>query len=319
MDHNTELGTNIFLCSLNILQILANLTVLLAYFTDSQLLANENIILLVSLAFIDLFYSSLSIPYLIVLFIGWVPNGQEYHYNEHMVLGFGSGPAALMKSGCTITTLIAIDRICALWAPVKYYSLRKKTMLCCGFVFSLLMAGFDLSLIFILSEIRPVSGCSAFACFASEGFRTYWGMSNMIVNLLSCILTVVVALLLKTRKMRKVQGSNAMIRKKEDKWASRASFYILIVSAIFGVVPGGINGCAQRIQSDFIKTLAFYIQLCASISGLSHAFIFGMAHSLIRRRIFVMLKLNKYFKDPPPILSQNSVFPVSNIARFEKN
>lgn len=32
--------------------------------------------------------------------------------------------------------------------------------------------------------------------------------------------------------------------------ASRASFYILIVSAIFGVIPGGINGCAQKIQSD---------------------------------------------------------------------
>ncbi|VDO51007.1 unnamed protein product, partial [Onchocerca flexuosa] len=126
MDHNTELATNIFLCSLNILQILANLIVLLAYFTDSQLMANDNIILLVSLAFIDLFYSSLSIPYLIALFIGWVPNGIDYHYNEHVVLGFGSGPAALMKSGCTITTLIAIDRIWALWAPMKYYSLKKR-------------------------------------------------------------------------------------------------------------------------------------------------------------------------------------------------
>ncbi|VDO70572.1 unnamed protein product [Onchocerca flexuosa] len=112
------------------------------------------------------------------------------------------------------------------------------------------MAGFDLSLIFILTDIRPVSGCSAFPCFTSEEFRTYWGMSNMIVNLLSCILTVFVAMLLKTRKTRKLTGSNAMLRKKEDKLASRASFYILIVSAIFGVVPGGINGCAQRIQSD---------------------------------------------------------------------
>ncbi|KAK6104716.1 putative integral membrane protein [Brugia pahangi] len=68
-----------------------------------------------------------------------------------------------------------------------------------------------------------------------------------------------------------------------------------------------------RIQSNFIKTLAFYIQLCASISGLSHAFIFGMAHSLIRRRIFVMLKLNKYCTEQAPRLSQNSVFPMTNL------
>ncbi|VDM13232.1 unnamed protein product [Wuchereria bancrofti] len=31
-----------------------------------------------------------------------------------------------------------------------------------------------------------------------------------------------------------------------------------------------------------------------------------MAHSLIRRRIFVMLKLNKYCNERPPRLSQNS-------------
>ncbi|MCP9263873.1 hypothetical protein DINM_007238 [Dirofilaria immitis] len=187
MDHTVELASNIFLCSLNILQILANLIVLLAYFTDSQLLANENIILLVSLAFIDFFTRHYQYR-------------KEYHYNEHVVLGFGSGPAALMKSGCTITTLIAIDRICALWAPMKYYSFEKnRIILCASFIFSLLMAGFDLSLIFILSNgIRPASGCSGFACFASE--------------------------------------------------ASRASFYILVVSAIFGVVPGGINGYAQKFS-----------------------------------------------------------------------
>lgn len=55
-----------------------------------------------------------------------INSGQEYHYNEYVIIGFGSTPAALMKSGCTITTLIALDRICALWAPMKYYSLKKK-------------------------------------------------------------------------------------------------------------------------------------------------------------------------------------------------
>ncbi|CAG9538405.1 unnamed protein product [Cercopithifilaria johnstoni] len=315
MHHNTELASNIFLFCLNVLQILSNLLVLLAYFTDHQLLKNENIILLVSLAAIDLFYSMLSIPYLTVLFIGWVPNDKEYHYNEYVIIGFGSGPASLMKSGCTITTLIAIDRIWALWSPVKYYSLKKKPILCAGFVFSLLMAAFDCSLIFILSDgIKPVPDCSSFSCFVSETFRVYWGMSNMVFNLLSCLLTIVIAILLKTKKKRETNIKNSIVRRKEDKWAGRATLYILILSAIFGVVPGGINSGARLIQSDFINALAFYIQLCASISGLMHAFIFGMAHNLIRRRILAMLKLNKYCKQQSQRPSQNfRIYPVTTL------
>ncbi|EFO20040.2 hypothetical protein LOAG_08447, partial [Loa loa] len=63
----------------------------------------------------------------------------------------------------------------------------------------------------------------------------------------------------------------------------------------------------------FIKALAFFIQLCASISGLSHAFIFGMAHTFIRRRIFVMLKLDKYFPQQPPRVS---VYPLTNLTQL---
>uniref|UniRef100_A0A915Q4K3 Uncharacterized protein n=1 Tax=Setaria digitata TaxID=48799 RepID=A0A915Q4K3_9BILA len=126
----------------------------------------------------------------------------------------------------------------------------------------------------------------------------------MAVNLLSCLLTIVVALLLKMTKRRVSNDANSV--------AGRASFYILIISAIFGVVPGGINGYAQRIQSDFIRELAFYVQLCASISGLSHAFIFGMAHRLIRRRIISMLKLGS-FCGQQPRLSQNSVLPLTTL------
>uniref|UniRef100_A0A183EHZ6 Na_H_Exchanger domain-containing protein n=1 Tax=Gongylonema pulchrum TaxID=637853 RepID=A0A183EHZ6_9BILA len=43
-----------------------------------------------------------------------------------LVIAFGSGPAALMKSGCTITVLIAVERICALTFPLEYYSMNRK-------------------------------------------------------------------------------------------------------------------------------------------------------------------------------------------------
>uniref|UniRef100_A0A0M3HG59 Cyclic nucleotide-binding domain-containing protein n=1 Tax=Ascaris lumbricoides TaxID=6252 RepID=A0A0M3HG59_ASCLU len=49
-----------------------------------------------------------------------------FNYNEKLIIGFGGSPAALMKSGCTITTLIAVDRIFALYFPMKYYVLKRR-------------------------------------------------------------------------------------------------------------------------------------------------------------------------------------------------
>uniref|UniRef100_A0A9J2Q058 G-protein coupled receptors family 3 profile domain-containing protein n=1 Tax=Ascaris lumbricoides TaxID=6252 RepID=A0A9J2Q058_ASCLU len=49
-----------------------------------------------------------------------------FNYNEKLIIGFGGSPAALMKSGCTITTLIAVDRIFALYFPMKYYVLQRR-------------------------------------------------------------------------------------------------------------------------------------------------------------------------------------------------
>uniref|UniRef100_A0A0M3IS41 Cyclic nucleotide-binding domain-containing protein n=1 Tax=Ascaris lumbricoides TaxID=6252 RepID=A0A0M3IS41_ASCLU len=49
-----------------------------------------------------------------------------FNYNEKLIIGFGGSPAALMKSGCTITTLIAVDRIFALYFPMKYYAIKRR-------------------------------------------------------------------------------------------------------------------------------------------------------------------------------------------------
>uniref|UniRef100_A0A0M3IQA5 7TM_GPCR_Srx domain-containing protein n=1 Tax=Ascaris lumbricoides TaxID=6252 RepID=A0A0M3IQA5_ASCLU len=73
-----------------------------------------------------------------------------------------------------------------------------------------------------------------------------------------------------------------------DFQATRAAIYILIISAIFGVIPGTINGCAEYLNLMILNDVGFFIGVCASISGLSHAFIFGMAHRGVRSRILRM-------------------------------
>lgn len=81
MDDDDD-GNHIFILLTNVLyfivcaiQLLANMAIITAYFTDNILRKNENLILLASLAFIDFAFAFLSIPYLTVLLINWVPNG----------------------------------------------------------------------------------------------------------------------------------------------------------------------------------------------------------------------------------------------------
>lgn len=66
---------DIFLLVICILQILANFAVLFVWCTTKRLLRSDNLILLISLAFIDFLYAVLQFPYLIILIAGARPDG----------------------------------------------------------------------------------------------------------------------------------------------------------------------------------------------------------------------------------------------------
>uniref|UniRef100_A0A915AAM5 G_PROTEIN_RECEP_F1_2 domain-containing protein n=1 Tax=Parascaris univalens TaxID=6257 RepID=A0A915AAM5_PARUN len=211
-----------------------------------------------------------------------------FNYNEKLIIGFGGSPAALMKSGCTITTLIAVDRIFALYFPMKYYVLRRRRYFIFGFALSATMAAFDWVMLWLMSPVRPSPSCPSFACFTSTEFRTYWGLSNTAVNFLSCLLTIVLVPGLNKLRFEHSRQVLKNYRQSDDKSASRVAIYILIISAIFGVIPGTINGCAEYLNLMILNDVGLFIGVCASISGLSHAFIFGMAHRGIRSRLLLM-------------------------------
>ncbi|KHN79560.1 hypothetical protein Tcan_17293 [Toxocara canis] len=233
-------------------------------------------------------YAILSVPYLIILIIYWVPDGNAFNYSAPLIIGFGGLPAALMKSGCTITTLIAIDRIVALFFPMKYYTLQRRRYLIGGFILSMLMAAFDWAMLFMVSSIEPSPGCSSFACFTSGTFRAYWGLSNTIVNMISCLLTIGVVFGLRRLRWGRSKRVAQERRQLDDKAANRAAVLIITVSAVFGVVPGIINACGEFLNLEIFNEIGFFIGVCASISGLSHAFIFGMAHRGMRMHILEM-------------------------------
>ncbi|VDM79305.1 unnamed protein product [Strongylus vulgaris] len=49
-----------------------------------------------------------------------------FDYNPWIVVPLRGPSAALMKSGSTITTAIAFDRLCALYFPIAYYRISKR-------------------------------------------------------------------------------------------------------------------------------------------------------------------------------------------------
>ncbi|VDK60137.1 unnamed protein product [Cylicostephanus goldi] len=192
-----------------------------------------------------------------------------------------------MKSGCTVTTAIAIDRLLALYFPVDYYRRSKRYWSIAAFLFAILLAFIDWLILQMTVTIRRVPGCSSFGCFTNELFRAYWGLSNMMMNLFSCLLTMIIMYHLFKRSARLTKASEVERhnRTKIDRSANRVALYILLVSALIGVVPGCLNGVGTVLSIQLLDEVSFFVGTCATLSGLSHAFIFGMAHHEIKYAI----------------------------------
>ncbi|GMR37316.1 hypothetical protein PMAYCL1PPCAC_07509, partial [Pristionchus mayeri] len=226
---------NIFLFIICIMQILANFVVLFVWAKHRKLYRNDNLILLVSLAFIDFLYAIEQFPYLIILMAGHKPDNELLDYDAATIIWVGGPSAALMKGGCTITSAIALDRIFALYFPVFYYQQSKKWWSIFCFGLALILAGIDWLICILIVPIQRHPGASNFGGFVNH--------------------------------------------------ANRVAFYILIVSTLIGVVPGLLNGFGLFIEIPMLNEISFFVGTCATLSGLSHAFIFAMAHREIRYAI----------------------------------
>ncbi|PIO71990.1 hypothetical protein TELCIR_06095 [Teladorsagia circumcincta] len=250
ISNTTCLCVDIFLLIICILQILANFAVLFVWCSSKRLLRNDNLILLVSLAFIDFIYAVLQFPYLIILIAGIKPDNVLLDYNPWVIVPLAGPSIALMKAGCTVTTAIALDRVFALYFPMKYYRQSKLYWSIGAFAFAMFLAFVDWLILQLIVSIRRVPGCSSFGCFTNDIFREYWGLSNMMMNLLSCLLTVVIMYNLYRRS--KVASEAMQIEKqnrsKIDRSANRVALYILLVSALIGVVPGCMNGLGTVVS-----------------------------------------------------------------------
>ncbi|KAK6058709.1 hypothetical protein COOONC_03718, partial [Cooperia oncophora] len=160
-----------------------------------------------------------------------------------------------------------------------------------AFIVAILLAIVDWLVLHTTVTIHRLPFCSSFGCLTNDFFRAYWGLSNMVMNLLSCLFTVAVMYKLcrSSKSTLLVDEIERQNKHKIDRQANRVSLYILLVSALMGVVPGCLNGVGTIIKFPLLEEVAFFVGTCATLSGLSHAFIFAMAHRDIKECILMKI------------------------------
>ncbi|KAH7697737.1 Protein C30G7.5, partial [Aphelenchoides avenae] len=92
------------------------------------------------------------------------------------------------------------------------------------YVAAVVVAGVGLGVLDVIIEfslstpVPEVLGCAAAGCFMSFKFHVYWGCSNMILNVVMLVLTVVVAC-----QLRKTTMGVTMFHKKGETAEERAA------------------------------------------------------------------------------------------------
>lgn len=129
-------------------------------------------------------------------------SGDKFNYSPYIILPLSTPTVCEIKVNSILTLAIALDRLTAVEWPL-FYRLRSKRRYAIGsFIFGLLWAVVDGILLFVMSEFRQLPGCAAGGCFLGSNFRLYWSVSNMILNLIVMLTTVL--LLIKLRTYNKI-------------------------------------------------------------------------------------------------------------------
>uniref|UniRef100_W6NAS9 Uncharacterized protein n=1 Tax=Haemonchus contortus TaxID=6289 RepID=W6NAS9_HAECO len=140
------------------------------------------------------------------------------------------------------------------------------------------------------------------------------------MNLLSCLLTLVILYYLWKGLNRSFLSTQIERQNSHriDKSANRVSIYILLVSALMGVVPGGLNGLGTIVHLPILDEISFFVGTCATLSGLSHAFIFAMAHRDIKQAILTKYKSGIVDVEEHIGCEESEKFAFSNSKAFQK-
>ncbi|RCN47073.1 hypothetical protein ANCCAN_06904 [Ancylostoma caninum] len=199
----------------------------------------------------------------------WHPS--QIDMNPYIVMISSTPLIVQLKVNLTLTVAIALDRVLALYVPVRYRMMSPTKFSNIALVLGVIAGICDLIIEFSLTPFQRNKNCAALGCFVDSRFLMYWGTSNMVLGLCVIVLTIFVLVKLQQMKGRSKQ-SMVITRNEGTKFAqaNRASKSFLICSIVCLTIPSVVVGGAELFGFSLFQYIGpFYLVglLCAGCSN----------------------------------------------------
>ncbi|EYC22305.1 hypothetical protein Y032_0017g3274 [Ancylostoma ceylanicum] len=156
------------------------------------------------LALTDFIHAVAVLFYTIYLVCMWHPF--RIDMNPYYVMISSTPLVIQLKINLTLTVAIALDRLLALYVPVRYRMISPAKFSAIALVVGFLAGICDLIIEFSLTPFRRMENCAAVGCFVDKRFLLYWGTSNMVLGVAVILLTFFVLVKLQQMKGRSMQS-----------------------------------------------------------------------------------------------------------------
>ncbi|EYC22304.1 hypothetical protein Y032_0017g3274 [Ancylostoma ceylanicum] len=221
------------------------------------------------LALTDFIHAVAVLFYTIYLVCMWHPF--RIDMNPYYVMISSTPLVIQLKINLTLTVAIALDRLLALYVPVRYRMISPAKFSAIALVVGFLAGICDLIIEFSLTPFRRMENCAAVGCFVDKRFLLYWGTSNMVLGVAVILLTFFVLVKLQQMKGRSMQS---MVTPKNEgtkfAQANRASKSFLLCSLVCLTIPSVVVGGAELFGFSLFQYVGpFYLVglLCAGCSN----------------------------------------------------
>uniref|UniRef100_A0A914P9W3 G-protein coupled receptors family 1 profile domain-containing protein n=1 Tax=Panagrolaimus davidi TaxID=227884 RepID=A0A914P9W3_9BILA len=295
------LGVDITLISLQSLSIFGNGFIICLFFISKRLKKNMGLRLILLLCMSDFIFAVTALPYIINYLIGW--NLDYFDYSPLFIIVSSIPLLVQFKINLIITIAIAVDRLQAMRFPVFYRGKNHMRYVWGILIIGLILGYSDVILEFFTTEFNIHRyNCAAIGCFQDKLFRAYWGISNMVLNVIALILTIWVAIelnLIGSRSLTQIVGQR---ERKQLAQANKLSFGVLLISMAFLLIPSTFVGIIELYNLDIFKKYGPFYVFGLLLAGVSNSFIYIGLHQEIRTAAIYVLK-NRTFKMNVPTSS----------------
>uniref|UniRef100_A0A914X6V2 G-protein coupled receptors family 1 profile domain-containing protein n=1 Tax=Plectus sambesii TaxID=2011161 RepID=A0A914X6V2_9BILA len=262
------------------LSLIGNGCVLIAILTNRALRKNDGLYLWIALSMADFSVALLMLPNIVYLIAGWKP---DINYDAKLTLLSSLPAISEVKVNSILTVAIAFDRFSAFAWPVAYKLRRRGYYAIASAAVATIWGVTDAVVCYLTAPLVPKPGCGAGGCFMHEKFRYYWGVSDMLINAIVMVITVLVLIKIRTRRTIH-QGSRDSITVQFQ--ANQITVSVLLCSGICIFLPSTFAGLGELSGLAVFAALGPFVAVGLLACGVTNACIFIFQHTVIRNSVY---------------------------------